>query len=131
GVEALLAERDAREVEPGAEPAGVDELAERGGDPPTSEVLQAPDETAVERFQAGVDERFLHDRVAELDRPSGLRLAPVGDLLRGERDAADAIPAGAASDQDQEVPHRSRPVRQQPAARQEPNAADVDERVDD
>ena len=54
-------------------------------------------------FQAGVDEGFLGDRVSQLDRTPGFLLGGRFQFRRGEGDAVDAIPAGLATDQDEDV----------------------------
>jgi len=62
-----LAQRDAVEMEDRAEASGVHELAGSAREPPSPEVLAPPNDPGIVRLEAGVDERLLHDRVAELD----------------------------------------------------------------
>ena len=111
--ETLLAQRHKGKVNARAETARVHELAGRRGEATAPEVLLAADQPVVVRFEAGVDQRFLHDRVAELDRAPGFGFAAVGELLRGEGDVLDPVAAGEPTDQHEAVPGRASSVRRQ------------------
>src|SRR5208282_1768158 len=113
------------------EPAGLNELARGAREPAAAEVLLSTDETAIVRFEAGVDQRFLHDRVAELYRPAGFGLAAVGELFGGERDATDPVATGEPADQHEPVARRSRAVRSEPGFRKEADTSYIDKRIHD
>ena len=110
-----------------AEASGVGELPGGGRQPAPSEVLHPSNEPPVECLEAGVDERLLHDRVAELNMAALGRRARGRELPGGERDAPDAVAAGQSADEHHPVPGAFGPVRPQAGLRKEPDASDVDE----
>src|SRR3989442_14784237 len=82
------------------------------------------------RFEHCVDERFLHDRIAELDGP---RLPSTDGFLRQidarKRDAVDSVSSGVTATQDEDIPHLANSISLELGALREPDASDVHDDV--
>ena len=98
-----LAQRHLGEIELDADRAARCHLRRRRGEAGGAEVLQADEDVVTHELERGLDQALLHVGIADLDGRA-LVIAARVDVLRGEhRGAADAVAAGARTEQDDEV----------------------------
>ncbi len=99
GGHAGLAHRHQVEVERDAEPALAGHLDRGRGQPGRAHVLDRDDRVALHQFEAGLDQQFLGERVADLHRRA-LLAGVAAELGRGHRRAMDAVAPGLGADID-------------------------------
>ena len=127
--EARLPPRDGVQVHDDPGPGPVGRLRGRAGDPAGAQVLEALDESALDQFQAGLDEQLLGERVADLDRRP-LRGIVVGEgRARQDGRPADPVATGRRAVQHDEVAWPRRRGQGQEALLHQPDGHHVDQRV--
>ena len=84
-------------------PSSAAHLADGRAEAARAAVGDRAEEAAVAGLEDDVEDHLLGDRVADLDRAAGDRLALAGQLDRAERGAVDAVAAGPAADGDDPV----------------------------
>ena len=65
-------------------------------------VLDGDDVAAADQLEARLEQQLLGERIADLDARA-LRVARLGEILRGERRAVDAVAARARADGDDRI----------------------------
>ena len=123
-----LALRRPVEVHPHPAPAPGGDFGGGTGQPGGAHVLDGDQRVALHEFEAGLQQEFLQERVADLHRgPLGLRL--VVERRGGHRRALDAVAAGLRPDAVHRMPRRLRPGAEQPVRRRETQREGVHQRV--
>ena len=124
-----LAQRHPVEVDAHAGVGGGGGLGECAGQAGAAEVLDPDDQFTVVQFEAGLDEQFLGERVADLHARAARFTLVVEGRAREHGDTADAVPAGLRAHQHDDVAWAVRLFALEPVDRHDPDTERVDQRV--
>src|SRR5438105_11249033 len=97
GSETFLFQRHRLQVDLGAETSREGHFADDTREAASAEVLHAREEAGLRRLDASVDQWFLEDRIAKLDRPGfPFSYGAVRQIAARIRDSVDPVPSGLA-----------------------------------
>ncbi len=126
---AALAFRDFLQINFHAAAAAAGRFAGGTGKPGGAHVLDADHQPVMAHdFEAGFEQEFFHERVADLDR-GPVRVRFFGKLARGERGPGQAVATGGAADVDDRVADAGRGAALDLVVAEDTEAEGVDQRV--
>src|SRR5437016_11743484 len=130
GSETFLFQRHLLQVDLCTEPSREGHFADDTREASSAEVLHPGEEAGLRRLDASVDQRFLEDRIAELDGPGfPSSYGAIGQIAARIRHPVDPVAPGLAATQDEDVPHGGRAVSYELGLFREPDAGDVHDYV--